>query len=108
MAAMTATPIRPIVTDAPDRRRYEAHVDDELAGVLEYAIPRGRIVMIHTEVLPKYEGRGIAAAIVRFALDDARRRNLRVIVSCPYVDSYLKRHPKDNDLVVGRDLTTAS
>ena len=56
---------------------------------------------IHTEVFPGYEGRGIAASLARFALDDARRRSLRVIASCPYLRRYLETHPEDRDIVVG-------
>jgi predicted GNAT family acetyltransferase len=93
---------RPVITDAPERERYEAHLDGQLAGILDYKFRRERIALIHTEVLLAYEGRGVAAAIVRFALDDARRRDLRVIATCPYVQGYLARHPEDLDIVVGR------
>jgi uncharacterized protein len=98
---MTPPPARPVITDAPSRDRYEAHLDGELAGVLEYGVKRGRIALIHTEVLPVHEGRGVGSALVRFALDDARRRGLRVIAICPYVQDYLARHPQD-DIVVAR------
>jgi predicted GNAT family acetyltransferase len=98
---MTTPPARPVITDATQRERYEAHLEGELAGVLEYKIMRGRIALIHTEVLPVHEGKGVASALVRFALDDARRRELGVIATCPYVRSYLRRHPED-DIVVGR------
>ena len=91
----------PVVSDAPDAQRYEAHLDGELAGVLEYVLKRGRIALVHTEVPPAFEGRGVAAALARFALDDARRRGLPVIASCPYVRRYLERHPEDHDIVVG-------
>jgi len=99
MGAMTSSPARPVVTDAIERERYEAHLDGELAGVLEYKVAPGRIALIHTEVLPVHEGRGVGSALVRFALDDARRRELRVIASCPYVKDYLRRHPEANDVV---------
>jgi len=89
----------PTIIDAADHTRYEATVGDEFAGFLEYKQLGSRIALIHTEVLPTFEGRGVAAAIVRFALDDARRRGLRVIATCPYVRSYLARHPEDQDLV---------
>jgi uncharacterized protein len=102
MAAMTLPPARPVITDAPARERYEAHLARELAGVLEYQVKRGRIALLHTEVLPAHEGRGVGSALVRFALDDARRRELRVIATCPYVNAYLTRHPEDDDIVVGR------
>jgi uncharacterized protein len=100
MMGMTPSPVRPVITDAPSRERYEAHLDGELAGILEYRVTRGRIALIHTEVLPVHEGRGVGSALVRFALDDARRRELRVIPTCPYVQDYLRRHPED-DIVVG-------
>lgn len=99
---MSEPPARAVITDAPERERYEAHVESDLAGVLEYMVKRGRIALIHTEVLPEYEGRGVGSALVRFALDDARQRELRVIARCPYVQSYLTRHPEDDDIVVGR------
>ena len=99
---MPDAPARPVITDAPERERYEAHVDGELAGILEYVAKRGRIALIHTEVLPIHEGRGVGSALVRFALDDARRRALGVIAVCPYVQSYLARHRDDDDIVIGR------
>jgi uncharacterized protein len=94
--------VRPVITDAPERGRFEAHLDGELAGVLEYILKRGRIALVHTEVLPAQEGRGIGSALVRHALDHARTSGLRVIAVCPYVQSYLLRHPEDGDIVVGR------
>lgn len=78
------------------------HLEGELAGTLTYVIKHGRIALIHTEVLPAFEGRGAAAALVRFALDSARERGLKVIATCPYVQAYLVRHPEDDDIVVGR------
>jgi uncharacterized protein len=104
MVAMTSSPARPVLTDASERERYEAHLDGELAGILEYKVTRGRIALIHTEVVPVHEGRGVGSALVRFALDDARRRGLRVLPICPYVQDYLTRHPED-DIIVGRART---
>ena len=103
---MSQPPARPVIADAPERERYEAHLDGELAGVLEYMVKRGRIALIHTEVSPEHEGRGVGSALVRFALDDARRRELQVIATCPYVQSYLTRHPEDDDIVIGRARAT--
>lgn len=88
------------ITDAQDAGRYEAVLDGELAGVLEYVFKHGRLALVHTGTEPGYEGRGVASALVRFALDDARRRGLLIIPICPYVRSYLERHPEDADIVV--------
>ena len=102
------TPARPVITDAPERGRYEASVDGELAGILEYVIKHGRIALIHSEVSPARRGHGVAAALARFALDDARRRELKVIVNCPYVQDYVTRHPDDDDIIIGRTPATST
>ena len=103
MSQRTERASNPVITDAADRGRYEAHLDGELVGVLEYIVKPGRLALVHTEVLPVHEGKGVASALVRHALEDARRRQLRVIAICPYVQDYLTRHPEDDDIVVGRD-----
>jgi hypothetical protein len=98
----------PTITDAPERGRFEAHLHGDLAGVLEYVVKHERLALIHTEVLPAHEGQGIGSALVRHALDHARARGFRVIAVCPYVQSYLARHPEDDDIVVGRPNATAT
>ena len=90
-----------VFVDVPKLARYEARLDDVPVGVLDYVVKRGRIALNHTEVSAGFEGRGIAARLARFALDDARQRELLVIVSCPYVQRYLETHPEDHDIVVG-------
>jgi predicted GNAT family acetyltransferase len=91
------------ILDVEAATRYEAREDGELAGFLEYVVKRGRIALVHTETLPTHQGRGIGERLVRFALEDARRRRLRVIASCPYVRAFLERHPEMQDDVVGMD-----
>ncbi len=89
------------IIDAEAEGRYEARLEGDLAGFLDYVVKRGRIALIHTEVLPAHRGQGIAAQLARFALDDARRRGLGVIASCPYVRAYVQHHPDTHDIVVG-------
>ena len=57
------------------------------------------ISLIHTEVDPAFEGRGLAGRLARYSLDDARKRQLAVLPFCPYVQSWIKRHPEYADLV---------
>jgi predicted GNAT family acetyltransferase len=89
------------ITDAETAQRYEARLQDDLAGFLDYVVKHDRMALIHTEVLPAYQGRGIGESLARFAFEDARRRGLRVIVTCPYVRAYVERHPETHDIVVG-------
>lgn len=105
---MPEIPTRPVITDAADRGRYEAHLDGELAGILEYVLKYGRLALVHTEVSPSHEGQGIGSSLVRYGLDKARSNGWRVIAVCPYVQSYLARHPEDDDIVVGRGSATSA
>ena len=89
------------ITDAEGAQRYEARLEGDLAGFLDYVVKRGRIALVHTEVLEAYRGRGLAEQLARFALDDARRRGLKAIAICPYVRTYVERHPETRDIVVG-------
>ena len=91
------------ILDDEGTSRYEAREDGELAGFIDYIVKRDRIALIHTETLARYQGRGIAERLVRFALGDARRRSLRVIVKCPYVRAFVERHPEMQDIIVGMD-----
>ena len=90
---------RVAVTDRPDRGRYEAHLDGELAGFLAYRRADDAIVLVHTQVDPAFEGRGVGSGLAAFALEDARRSGSRVKPECPFVRSWLRRHREFSDLV---------
>jgi len=89
--------------DAPDRHRYELRSGDELIGMVAYRLDGDVITLVHTEVASTHSGHGYAATLARGALDDARSRGLRVVPSCPYVASYLEKHPEYADLVASED-----
>jgi uncharacterized protein len=89
----------PAVTDNPDASRYEMHVGAELAGVITYRLRDTTISLLHTEVEPAFQGAHLATQLARFALDDARERGLAVLPFCPYVSSWIRKHPEYTDLV---------
>ena len=88
-----------VVRDAPERDRYEAWVGERLAGFAEYSRQGDALVLIHTEVEPDFEGKGVAAALARTALDEARAAGLRVHPQCPFVARWIARHRDYLDLV---------
>jgi uncharacterized protein len=87
------------VTDRPEQLRYEIEVDGELAGFLLYRREPGVLELVHTDVDPKWEGKGVGAALVQGALDDVRARGLKVRPFCPFVAAYIRRHPEYEDVV---------
>jgi predicted GNAT family acetyltransferase len=87
------------VTDRPEQLRYEIDVDGEVAGFLMYRIEPGVLELVHTDVDPKWEGKGVGAALVQGVLGDVRARGLKVRPYCPFVAAYIRRHPEYEDLV---------
>jgi uncharacterized protein len=90
-----------LVADNPDAHRYEARLGGRVIAFSHYRLLGDRIVFVHTETDPAYEGRGFASRLVRGALDDTRARGLRVTAKCPYVAAWLQRHPDYQDLLAG-------
>jgi uncharacterized protein len=64
-----------------------------------YRLEPGVIELVHTDVAPKWEGKGVGGALVKGALDDVRARGLKMRPFCPFVRAYIKRHPEYQDLV---------
>jgi predicted GNAT family acetyltransferase len=87
------------VTDRPEELRYEIEVDGEVAGFINYRREPGVVDLVHTDVAPRFEGKGVGAALVQGALDDLRARGLKVRPTCPFVAKYIHRHPEYQDLV---------
>lgn len=81
-------------------RRFELMIDGKLS-MIEYlmADQNTAIVFAHTEVPEELEGRGIAARLAKAALEFAKSKGLAVIPLCPFVKSYIQRHPEYQPLV---------
>ena len=73
--------------------RFEMIVDGNIAIIIYKEYP-GKIALLHTEVPPVLEGRGVATAIIEKALNYIEQNNLQLIPLCPMVVTYLKRHPE--------------
>jgi uncharacterized protein len=89
------------IVDNRDRDRYEIRVGGELAGFARYRRRPDGLAFTHTEIHDRFAGQGLGGKLVTFALDDARERGLAVLPFCPFVRSYIARHPEYRDLVRG-------
>lgn len=87
----------PIEHDAA-RGRFHLTLQGHLC-VCDYRMRDGAMVLTHTEVAPEIEGHGVAAALVRAALEHARASGLKVRPLCSYVQAYMRRHPDTQDLL---------
>ena len=76
-----------------DAHRFETILGAKIAKI-DYAQSNGRLNLIHTEVPKEYERRGIATNLAKAALQYAQAEKLEVIPTCPFISTYIKRHPE--------------
>jgi predicted GNAT family acetyltransferase len=73
--------------------RFEIYLEDELAGFAEFRMRGNTIVFPHTEIDPKFGGKGLGSALIQYALDDAAMKKLLVAPYCPFVSKYIAKNP---------------
>jgi predicted GNAT family acetyltransferase len=86
--------------DEPTRHRFELLVDGEMAGLAEYRRHDDRVVVIHSEVAPRFRGRGLGNELAARSLDLIRSRGETVKPVCPFFAHYVGEHPEYDDMVV--------
>ncbi|PPK84767.1 hypothetical protein CLV84_3931 [Neolewinella xylanilytica] len=88
------------VVNNPDKNRFEISQGSQLSK-LEYRMKDDEFIdLVHTEVPDELSGQGIGGSLVSTALQYARDNNLKAIPSCPFVASYVSRHPEWEDVTV--------
>jgi len=78
--------------------RFELDVDGAIAFVTYRKSP-GTITLEHTVVPPELGGKGVGSKLARATLDAARAQGRKLTVECEFIQSYMKKHPQDNDLL---------
>ncbi|MGH3434366.1 MAG: GNAT family N-acetyltransferase [Thermocrispum sp.] len=51
------------------------------------------IAFIHTEIDPKFGGKGFGSVLARSVLDAAREQGLAVLPYCPFIRCWFGKHP---------------
>jgi predicted GNAT family acetyltransferase len=91
------------IVDVPERRRYEVRVASRVVGHARYARSGEAMTLVHTEVDADQEGKGIASRLAAAVLADVTGRDLSVVVRCPFIAAYVRRHAGDYPTVEVRD-----
>lgn len=95
------TSASPAIVDRTERNRYELAVGDDVA-FLAYRRKPDHMLLVHTEVPEVFRGRGFGGLLAQHALDQARKEGVGVIVKCPFVTAWLRRHHEYDDIIVAR------
>lgn len=86
------------LVDNKEKHNFEFVVDNH-RSFIDYVIKYDHVYLIHTEVAPELEGRGVAAAMVTKTLEYIESDNRKIVPRCSYVLDYLERHPEWKRLV---------
>ena len=81
------------ISENKDKKRFEVHVGDGCAFI-DYIRAEDKMYLTHTEVPSEMEGNGIGSALVKHALAAIEGENRKLVPLCPFVASYIKRHPE--------------
>ncbi len=90
------------VVNNRERKRFEVACEGEVA-TLTYRRTGENVSLDHTEVPKALEGRGIGSLLARAALEAAREADLEVVPLCPFIVSYIRRHPEFLEVVEPRN-----
>jgi uncharacterized protein len=79
-------------------KRFSTEIDGQHAE-LDYTIADGVMTITHTRVPPEIGGRGIAAELMRAALQVAADRGLTINPACSYAAAYMRKQAQSTDKV---------
>jgi uncharacterized protein len=86
------------VNHNPAAGQFEIRTEHGTA-LLRYAHQGADLDLLHTEVPGALEGQGYGAALAKAALSYAKDSGMKVIPTCPFVATYIRRHPELESLV---------
>jgi predicted GNAT family acetyltransferase len=86
------------VRDNPALHRFELDAEG-LVAFSNYKRDGKTLTIMHTEVPPALNGRGIGSALARGLLDIARAQGMKVVPLCHFIATYIAKHPEYADLL---------
>lgn len=81
-----------------ENERFVIYIYDKEAFV-EYNTTEDVLNLYHTYTEPELRGKGLAAQVVRAAIEFAKENNLKVVPTCSYVQGFIKRNDEYKELV---------
>lgn len=86
------------IKENTEKKRFEAEVENRMA-LIEYIRAEDKMYLTHTEVPTELEGKGIASSMAKQVLQQIKDENLKLVPLCPFIASYIKRHPEWKEIL---------
>lgn len=82
-----------------ENNQFEMQLPEGLA-LIAYEMDGNTMSILHTEVPEEVEGQGVGSRLAKFALEYARKEQLKVKNYCRFVRVFLRRHREYQDLII--------
>jgi hypothetical protein len=82
-----------------EAKQFEFDLGDTIAKI-EYIRAKDKIYLTHTEVPESHGGKGIGTQLIRKTLEHIKAQDLTLIPLCPFVATYISKHPEWKALVL--------
>lgn len=92
------------VENRPELGRFQLTLDGQVAGFSAYELRGAEFAFMHTQIEDGFAGRGLGDQLVAGALEQIRQQRGSVLPYCPFVRSFLARHPEYQVLVPAEQL----
>lgn len=79
--------------DNQEAQQFELDINGHIAFIA-YELHHGALALTHTEVPIALEGKGVGSVLVQKTLAHIEAAQQKIIPLCPFVLSYIKRHPE--------------
>jgi predicted GNAT family acetyltransferase len=98
---MSASPSSIRLETEGDRGRYVTALPDGTEAEMTYVEDRpGVVIILHTYTPPKHRGQGVAAALVKKAVEDFRAGKKKVVPACSFARRQFAENRGWSDLIV--------
>ncbi|RYF76642.1 MAG: N-acetyltransferase [Cytophagaceae bacterium] len=75
------------------RHSFELIIEGKLSKVDFFQPDEHTLALTHTEVHPDLEGKGVGSNLLKQVLAYVEQHNQKIVPLCPFVSTYIKRHP---------------
>lgn len=89
---------RYVVNMNESTNRFEVHTGADLSYI-DYRWHNEMLVLLYIFVPPAYRGKGISNVLMKYVLEYALTKGVKIKVFCPYIAKYIRAHPEYQGLM---------
>ncbi len=78
--------------------QFEVNLPNGIAYI-DYKWFDGILILLYVFVPEEYRGKSISSVLIKYALEYAKMKDVKIKVFCPYISKYIRMHPEYEELL---------